>query len=115
MDQKLNLLVLRCRDIETSRLFYEHLGIEFQKEKHGSGPEHYASVFEGMVFELYPLKGDEPVDRSRLGFAVNLETDLKESLEAADIEIFSSYEFDGRLIFVVQDPDGRKVELSQSE
>lgn len=115
MDLKLNLLVIRCRDIEVSRLFYEQLGVEFQKEKHGSGPEHYAVMFDDMVFELYPLKEGEPVDRSRLGFAVNLETDLKESLDAAEIEIVSCYEFDGRLIFVVQDPDGRKVELSQSE
>ncbi|QDU14357.1 Glyoxalase-like domain protein [Gimesia maris] len=115
MDQKLNLLVLRCRDIEVSRVFYEHFGIVFEREQHGSGPVHYAAVFEGMVFELYPLKEGESADRSRLGFAVNLETDLRESLDAAGIEIVSSYEFDGRLIFVVQDPDGRKVELIQSE
>ncbi|WP_417389285.1 VOC family protein [Gimesia sp.] len=115
MDLKLNLLVLRCRDIEVSRLFYEQLGIEFQKEKHGSGPEHYAVVFDDTVFELYPLKEDEPVDRSRLGFAVNLDTDLRESLGDAGIAIISEYEVDHEPVFVVEDPDGRKVEVRQSE
>jgi len=115
MDLKLNLLVLRCREIDASKSFYEQLGIEFQKEKHGSDPEHYAVVFDDTVFELYPLKEGEPVDRSRLGFAVNLETDLKECLDAASIEILSQYEVGDRLVFVVQDPDGRKVELCQSE
>jgi len=113
MDQKLNLLVLRCRDIEVSREFYEQLGFEFEREQHGPGPVHYAAVFEGMVFELYPLKEGEPADRSRLGFAVNLETDLRESLDDAGIVIVSHYEVDQELVFVVEDPDGRKVEVRQ--
>ncbi|MCA9019407.1 MAG: hypothetical protein KDA74_04650 [Planctomycetaceae bacterium] len=113
MDLKLNLLVLRCRDIDVSRVFYEHFGIEFQRVQHGAGPVHYAAVFEGMVFELYPLKVDEPADRSRLGFAVNLETDLCESLDAAGIAILSQYEVDQEPVFVVDDPDGRKVEVRQ--
>ncbi len=115
MDQKLNLLVLRCRDIDVSREFYEQLGLEFEQEQHGSGPVHYAAVFEGMVFELYPLKEGEPADLSRLGFAVNLETDLRESLEDAGIAILSQYEVDQEPVFVVEDPDGRKVEVRQSE
>tara|TARA_R110002167_G_scaffold23839_1_gene84554 strand:- start:1630 stop:1974 length:345 start_codon:yes stop_codon:yes gene_type:complete len=113
MDQKLNLLVLRCRDIDVSRVFYEHFGIEFEREQHGSGPVHYAAVFEGMVFELYPLKEGESADRSRLGFAVNLETDLRESLDAAGIAILSQYEVDQDPVIVVEDPDGRKVEVRQ--
>tara|TARA_R110002111_G_scaffold18931_3_gene46348 strand:+ start:37166 stop:37906 length:741 start_codon:yes stop_codon:yes gene_type:complete len=115
MDLKLKLFVLRCLDIETSRLFYENLGIEFEREQHGSGPEHYAVVFDETVFELYPLKEGEIADRTRLGFAVNLETDLRESLEAAQIEIHSQYEVDHEPVFVVEDPDGRKVELTQSK
>ena len=115
MDQKLNLLVLRCRDIEVSRVFYEHFGIVFEREQHGSGPVHYAAVFEGMVFELYPLKEGEPADRSRLGFAVNLKTDLRESLEEAGIAIISQYEIEQEPVFVVEDPDGRKIEVRQSE
>ena len=100
MDQKLNLLVLRCRDIDVSRVFYEHFGIEFEREQHGSGP-------------VYPLKEGEPADRSRLGFAVNLETDLRESLDAAGIAILSQYEVDQDPVIVVEDPDGRKVEVRQ--
>lgn len=115
MDQKLNLLVLRCRDIDVSRGFYEQLGLVFEREQHGSGPVHYAAVFAGMVFELYSLKEGEPADRSRLGFAVNLETDLRESLDDAGMAIVSQYEVDQEPVFVVEDPDGRKVEVRQSE
>ena len=113
MDLKLNLLVLRCRDIDVSRGFYEQLGLVFEREQHGSGPVHYAAVFAGMVFELYPLKEGESADRSRLGFAVNLETDLRESLEVAGMAIVSQYEVDQEPVFVVEDPDGRKVEVRQ--
>ncbi|QLQ33687.1 MAG: hypothetical protein HZT40_21085 [Candidatus Thiothrix singaporensis] len=47
---KLNLLVLRCRDINASRIFYGQLGMQFVQEQHGSGSVHYAAVFNGMVF-----------------------------------------------------------------
>ena len=36
----MNLLVLRCRDIEATRAFYETLGICFTQEKHGTGKNH---------------------------------------------------------------------------
>ena len=34
---RLNLLVLRCRDIEAARQFYECLGMKFEKHSHDSG------------------------------------------------------------------------------
>lgn len=39
----LNLLVLRCRDIEATRTFYTQLGLTFTREQHGSDPVHYST------------------------------------------------------------------------
>ncbi len=104
---KLSLLVMRCKNIDTSKLFCESLGFQFQREKHGNGPEHYSAEIDGFVFELYPNKGVEPMDNTRIGFKIdNLNTLIK------NFEIDSPYEFNGSNIYVVKDPDGRKVELS---
>jgi len=85
---QLNLLVLRCRDIEKTRQFYENLGISFTQEQHGTSPVHYATQLDGgMVLELYPTKG-EP-DNTRLGFIIGT----------------------GKNHRVEKDPDGRSVEL----
>lgn len=86
---KLNLLVLRCRDIQASKQFYEGLGMQFVQEQHGNGPAHFAAECDGMVFELYPLKPSEAADNIRLGFQTDT---VRERI-------------------LVTDPDGRKVEL----
>ena len=52
--RSLNLLVLRCRDVEASREFYECLGLTFDRYHHVSGPEHFAHEDEVGVIELYP-------------------------------------------------------------
>lgn len=104
---KISLLVIRCLDIDESKRFYEQLGLSFVKEKHGSGPEHYSCEYDGVVFELYPNKGEAPSDNSRLGFSVENLIDI-----VAALDISSTYEFNGRSIYVVVDPDGRKVEIS---
>jgi len=104
---KLNLLVLRCENIEASRKFYEQLGLIFVKEKHGKGVEHYSSCLESLVFEIYPLaKGESPCN-SRLGFSIQSIRSL-----ISKIDIHSQYEFNGKINYVVVDPDGRKVEIS---
>lgn len=105
---KISLLVIRCLDIEVSKNFYELLGLSFTKEKHGNGPLHYSCEHEGCVFELYPNKEEPPKDNNRLGFKVSsLESMLK------NITPVESYNFAGKTIYVVADPDGRKIELSE--
>jgi catechol 2,3-dioxygenase-like lactoylglutathione lyase family enzyme len=104
---KISLVVIRCQDIEASKRFYQQLGLTFIREKHGSGPEHYSCEHEGVVFELYPNKGEAPEDNVRLGFKV-----AELALKVATLAVTSSYEFDSEVIYVVTDPDGRKVELS---
>jgi len=114
MEVSLNLLVLRCKSIEKSKEFYEKLGVSFKQEQHGGGPVHYAAEFGGIVFELYPLLPEEIVDRSRLGFSLMID-DVSKFLRSVDIEIVSSYEFNNKLVLVVQDPDVRKIELCQAQ
>ena len=106
---KLNLLVLRCKEIEVTKRFYKKLGVEFIKEQHGKGPVHYSCDVGGVLLELYPLKkGELSLEQSRLGFAVD-----RKYMEAMQNKMLSSYEFDGIEVMVVQDPDGRKIELRE--
>lgn len=114
MKSSLNLLVLRCRNIDVSKIFYEKLGFLFEEERHGKGPRHFAAEMNEIVFELYPLAEGETVDRSRLGFTMEV-PDLAQLLQTKEIDVVSSYNFNNRLVFVVQDPDARKIELCQGQ
>lgn len=105
---KLSLLVLRCEDIEVSKNFYELFGLSFVEEKHGKGPIHYSCVINEFVFELYPNNGQKTNDNNRLGFKVS---ELENIISKATIS--DSYEFSGNKIYVLKDPDGRKVEISE--
>lgn len=105
---EINLLVLWCKELETSKQFYELLGFNFVKERHSDGPMHYSSQDAGFVFELYPLAKNEALDNSRIGFSLK---GIQQVL--SQVTTASQHEFNGRQIYIVQDPDGRKVELSE--
>src|SRR5262245_582287 len=67
----LNLVVLRCTDLEKSLYFYQAIGCQFTEEKHGQGPKHYATRIGDVVVELYPVSKDTLLPSSvRLGFQV---------------------------------------------
>ena len=111
--RSLNLLVLRCRDLEASRAFYETFDLHFAKHAHGSGPAHYAHEDERGVIELYPATSAAPGNATGLGFAVA-------DLEGAS-QLLATYSPGairdnpwGRS-FVVRDPDGRRVEVAQAK
>jgi hypothetical protein len=57
-DVSMTLLVLKTRQIEQLRLFYQALGLELAEEQHGKGPVHYAGRAGDMVVEIYPLLDD---------------------------------------------------------
>lgn len=106
----LNLLVLRCADIQLSKAFYENLGLSFDKEKHGNGPEHYATCMnDGLVIELYPATERFPVDHCRLGVCVPNLSEMAISFNK-EIECRGDTNF-----FLVKDPDDRTIELSQKQ
>lgn len=107
------LLVIRTTDLPRLVAFYRSMEIEFTEHRHGTGPMHFAAELSGVVFEIYPAKTQEDVDRTtRLGFSVReLHTvvDSLQSLGAAVIKEPMQSEWGVRA--VVQDPDGRFVEL----
>ena len=102
----IRLLVFRCGNIENSLAFYEMLGLAFVKEKHGKGPIHYSTNINGCVFELYPSLDKESLDGTRLGFEVQRIDDV-----LSQVDVLDTYVFHDRKVYVVADPDGRKVEL----
>ena len=113
---RLNLVVVRARDAARLADFYARLGLAFEKHRHGSGPEHFASENAGCVFEIYPLRPDAgPTQELRLGFAVNDLRQTMERLADAGAEIVTApAESPWGLRAVIKDIEGHKVELTES-
>lgn len=111
---RLNLLVIRTAKMETLKEMYELLGFQFEYHQHGNGPFHYASEQDGVVFEIYPKINSERnvFENIRLGFEVaNLNT-LMNRLKSSNWEILTDItQTEWGEVAVVQDIDGRKVEL----
>ena len=109
--KRLNLLVLRSPAMDTTRAFYELLGLNFTRHAHGSGPEHFAHEDERGVFEIYPVKPGGKADNVGLGFAVD---DLVAAHRRfADHQPGPIHVNEWGRSFVVRDPDGRRVEIKQ--
>lgn len=113
---QLNLVVIRATDMDRAAAFYGLLGLAFQKHRHGSGPEYYACEDGGMVFEIYP--SPNPGDSStgtRLGFRVSSVDAVFAALTETGAQIVSPPKDSpwGRRA-VVADPDGHRVELTQT-
>ena len=51
-DVLLTLLVLKTRQVEQVRHFYQTLGIELADEQHGKGPVHFAGRVGDVVIEV---------------------------------------------------------------
>lgn len=115
MELAINLLVLRCKDMEATRRFYEQLGLAFFTERHGAGPQHYAWQSAGFVLELYPAATNQAPDNVRLGFSTSLLADVTGRIRpGADVKVLKPPHSTGdRLVMLLEDPDGRKVEVSQ--
>jgi lactoylglutathione lyase len=110
----LNLLVIRTKNPQILKEQYEHLGFQFEYHQHGNGPYHYASDINGFVFEIYPLtKSMEKADNSiRLGFEIeNLNLKFKDLKKSEWIIKSALIETEWGLTAVIQDLDGRKIEL----
>jgi lactoylglutathione lyase len=114
-DVSLTLLVVKTRQIENLLIFYRALGIEFVEERHAKGPLHYAGKLGEIVFELYPVMGDDPVEATvRLGFGVPKLSEAIAALRSSGASVVSEPKVtDWGTRAVVRDPDGRIVELYQ--
>jgi lactoylglutathione lyase len=126
-DVSLTLLVLKTRQVEQLRAFYETLGVDLVEEQHGKGPVHFVGRAGAVVIEVYPLPdegslvdsstrlGFARVDSStRLGFAVENVAEVIRVLEETGTKIVTPpKETAWGFQAVVKDPDGRSVELTQ--
>lgn len=113
---ELNLLVIRTQNPEALKQQYEQLGFQFQSHKHGKGPFHYAHEEKDFVFEIYPLKKSQEIaDNSlRLGFSVEeLENSLEKLRQTNWIIISEVQDSEWGKFAIIQDLDGRKVELKE--
>ena len=114
---KLNLLVIRTQNPEALKEQYEELGFQFQHHKHGKGPFHYAHEEKDFVFEIYPLKkSQETADNSlRMGFAIEELENSLEKLRQTNWKIISEVQdSEWGKFAIIQDLDGRKVELKEA-
>ena len=107
---ELTLLVIRSAIPEQLAEFYTTLGIAFEHHRHGTGPYHYSGHIGATLLEIYPMaKGQEQPDITlRLGLAVDAFDEIIGRLNALDT-IF--HQPPSRLMAVISDPKGRKIEL----
>lgn len=64
----LELAVIYTTRLDACRDFYRGIGLDLVRERHGSGPEHYATTLaDGGVLELYPAGGRPETGYLRLG------------------------------------------------
>ena len=114
---QLNLLVIRTQNPEALKEQYEKLGFQFQYHQHGKGPFHYAHEEEDFVFEIYPFKQEQEKadDSLRLGFVIKELDQSIEKLRKSNWKILSEVkEREWGKAAIVQDLDGRKVELKEA-
>lgn len=116
---RLNLVVLRSKNVQALVEFYHAAGLDFVQEQHGSGPVHFACDLGGMVIEIYPGMEGIAVDRkaggsTMLGFAVASLASTLEAMGRLKVEFVSPPKDTpwGRRA-VVLDPDGRAVDLTE--
>jgi len=107
---RLKLLVLRCRDLEASRRFYEALGLLLTTEQHGSGPIHYSCQLGDVLLELYP--GGTCTKALRLGIVVPNVPAATEAIRAHGGHVVLN-QSGAEARALVHDPDENTVELSE--
>jgi lactoylglutathione lyase len=112
----LNLVVLFSADPDRVARFYGLLGIHFEQERHGTGPEHLAGKLGAQVLEIYPQSGNAGVTEVRLGFSVNSVDAVVNAVRQAGGCVVSAPCL-GKWGYraVLADPEGRRVEILQGK
>lgn len=111
----LNLIVIRFGNLEKASRFYEALGIQLQPEQHGNGPPHFSAKFGEVVFELHPL-GNLPITiATRLGFRVaSVDATIAVAQDSGGALVSAAVQTDWGYRAVIADPEGHRIELTQS-
>ncbi len=109
------LVVIRAANPERLSRFYEALGLSFDLERHGKGPEHYACRVGKSVFEIYPRVSEtDSTSATRLGFGVeNLDEVCERAVANGGRMTRSAAETQWGRRAVVCDPEGHTVEIVQ--
>jgi len=118
---ELSSLVLFTGRIEQARAFYRAVGLTLDDEDHGYGPVHYATDIGGVHFALFdagPASGRAPRWRdagsSFPGFYVTSLDDAVAALAVQGAHVVNAHEVrDWGCRVIVEDPDGRPVEINQ--
>jgi lactoylglutathione lyase len=121
MGPRIGALVLFASDLERTVAFYRLLGLPLDVDDHGGdGPLHFACELAGCHVAVFPAAGEgEPPDHRGpgavlAGFAVDSVEDTVEAVRAfgaAVLQESEPYPWGRRA--VVEDPDGRAVEVYQ--
>jgi lactoylglutathione lyase len=110
----LNLIVLRCADLDRTREFYESFDLKFERHRHGTGPEHYGAIDgRAAVIELYPAEEGNPADRCGVGFGVADLDRTAAALRSRGFDPGPTEQNPWGETFVVRDPEGRRVEVKR--
>ncbi|HLU11797.1 MAG TPA: VOC family protein [Oceanobacillus sp.] len=115
----LNLIVLRTADIRATLAFYRALGMVFVEEQHGTSPVHYSCELGDIIVEIYPTKPNIAPDgrqagATMIGFRVESVERVVENLRRLETPILTEpQESEWGRRAVVQDPDGRAIELNE--
>lgn len=118
---ELSSLVLFTGHIEQAREFYRAVGLSLDDEDHGDGPVHSAADVSGIHFALFdakPASGRAPQWRdagsSFPGFYVTSLDDTVAALIAQGAPVLVPHQVrDWGCRAIVEDPDGRPVEINQ--
>jgi lactoylglutathione lyase len=118
---ELSSIVLFTADIDGARAFYRAIGLTLDDEDHGDGPVHYATDISGVHFALFdagPGSGRAPQWRSPgssfPGFYVTSLDDTVAALTAQAAPVLVAHQLrDWGCRAIVEDPDGRPVEINQ--
>lgn len=107
----LEYVVLRCVDLERSRIFYEALGLDLVSEQHGTGARHYSCNLGDVVVELYPTSTKQ-TSNVRLGLRMSNTGDAIDALTRIGADVLRVDA--GGSSAVVRDPDGHEIALNNA-
>lgn len=120
MEQSPFGVVLRAKNKDQTKEFYEKLGMKFSEHRHGNGPLHYACELKGAVLEIYQgrkqseqRQGADYRTAGETTLYIELPPELSIDQLIADTKIIQVVR--ERALVVLQDPDGRAVMVAKQE
>lgn len=113
-------LVLFAPEAEKTAAFYKALGIPLSNEDHGEGPVHFAVELGTVHVAIYPAQSADRAPTWRGGgssfpgfYVSSLDTVMAELTKLSAPLLGGHEEMPWGCRIVVEDPDGRPVEVNQ--